>query len=644
MVGRAILLVVLGVLLAAGCSTATSPATGGGHQLVPLRELFASGESAFGFRISPDGRRLAWIASYRHRATLHVSTVGVDNTRAIVTNPRRTLRSFTWAHDSRHLLYEQDEDGDENLHVYRVSAVAPDDAPVDLTPVPGSRAWIVRARLTDPEQVVVAWNRRERSAFDLYRLNVVSGALAPIAENPGDVMDWMVDGEGAPRARIRHAGPLERRFEVMRDGRWVELQRLDLEEFDLGMLGITPDDRGLWLLSTHGRDRRALVRVDLATGVETVVHEDGVLDVGWVTMNPDARLPLAAFTDPGLPALHFFDRELEADVRPLRAGGRSALRFLSSTDDERLMTVQVSTEKGYETFLVDRRKKEVRLLAGSHLARFADAMGTTEPIAFTARDGLRLHGYLTRPPGFTAPGPMVLHVHGGHWGRDYWSYNTVVQFLANRGYAVLQVNYRGSTGYGRAFRELAVGQYAGAMHDDLVDAVRWAVNEGVAAPGRVAIYGGSYGGYAALVGMTFTPDVFACGVDVVGISNWLTFFDTVPPYWRLGVLPLYDKCVGNPGRPEDRRRLEAISPIFRVDRVKGPILIIHGAKDPRVGVGQSIEMAKALERAGKRVRLVTFADEGHSREYGNWRNAVRHYEEVERFLAQCLGANSGGSR
>jgi len=272
---------------------------------------------------------------------------------------------------------------------------------------------------------------------------------------------------------------------------------------------------------------------------------------------------------------------------------------------------------------------------------FADALGTTEPIVFDARDGVRLHGYLTRPPGFRAPGPMVLHVHGGHWARDYWGYDRVVQLLANRGYAVLQVNYRGSTGYGRRFRELAVGEYAGKMHDDVIDGVRWAVARGLADPARVAIYGGSYGGYSALVGMTFTPTVFACGVSVVGMSNLTTLFENVPPHWKLGYVPLFLKYVGDPSRPEDRARLEAKSPLFRAQDAQRPILIIHGARDERVKLRESEQMVEALRRAGKDVRFVVFPDEGHRRDYGNWRNALRHYREVELFLGECLGSRVG---
>lgn len=639
--------VVLAIVFAAGCAATPSvpppPAVARPPELISLTHFFASRDANRGYRVSPDGTRLGWIASYRGRATVHVRTLGQDDVRPIFTNPQRTLHWFTWAADSRRLLYLEDRDGDENHHVYLVSSDRPGDAPVDLTLEPGSRAGINRVIHSDPQHIVVAWNKRDRSVFDLYRVNLDTRTHTLIAENPGDVVDWLTDWEGRPRARIRHLGPDERRLEVLRDGRWVEIQRHDLEEFEVRMLGVTADDRGLWLLSSHRRDRRSLVRLDLATGAETLVHEDPTLDLEWALMSERARASLAVFTYPGRQAIHFFDEALEKDLEPLRHSTPSGF-FIGSLDhDERLVTVQVFTEKGYENYLVDRRTKERRLLGRSQMLAFADSLGTTEPIELTARDGVRLHGYLTRPPGYRAPGPMVLGVHGGHWARDYWGYDPVVQFLANRGYAVLQVNYRGSTGYGRAFRELAVGEYAGKMHDDLVDAVRWATQAGVADPQRVAIYGGSYGGYAALVGMTFTPDLFACGVAVVAVSNWVSLYESAPPYWKLTWVPLFHKYVGDPRRPEDRRRIEEKSPLFKAHQATRPILLIHGAADSRVSVRESEQMVAALRQAGKDVRYVTFPDEEHRRQYGNWRNAVRHYAEVEDFLAGCLGGRTSGA-
>jgi len=637
---------VLSAVHAAGCAVAPAapPAPAATlPELIALRHFFASREANWGYRISPDGTRLGWIASHDGRSTVHVRTLGADDVRPIDTHSRRTVSAFTWTRDSRHVLYLQDQNGDENYHVYLVSTERPGDPPADLSPVPGSRAWIVRVIRSDPNHIVIAWNTRDRSVFDLYRVNLDTREHTLIAENPGDVTEWLTDLEGLPRARIRHVGPDERRLEVLRDGGWVALQHLDLEEFNLQMLGVTPDDRALWLLSSRGRDRLSLVRVDIATGAESLVFDDPAVDLEWVNLSERTREPLTVSTDPGRHALHVFDQALDADLALLRRDTPTGLRIQSFDDSERLMTVEVFTEKGYESYLVDRRTKERRRLGRSQLLQFADALATTEPIALSARDGLRLHGYLTRPPGFAAPGPMVLLVHGGHWFRDYWRHDPVVQFLANRGYAVLQVNYRGSTGYGRAFRELAVGEYAGAMHDDLIDAVRWAVAGGVADPARVAVYGGSYGGYAALVGMTFTPEVFACGADIVGISNLVSFYETVPPYWKLTAMPLFHKYVGDPSRPEDRRRMEAKSPLFKADRVERPLLIIHGARDVRVNVRESEQMVAALRQAGKDVRYVVFPDEGHRRDYGNWRNALRHYSEVETFLAGCLRGRASAS-
>ena len=638
--GGDVIRVWLAALLLAGCAMAPAgptPAPSRLPELISLRHFFASREANWGYRVSPDGTRLGWLASHGGRSTVHVRTIGADDARPIDTHSRRTVSSFRWAADSRRILYLHDQGGDENTHVYLASIDRPDDPPVDLTPSPGSRAWVHRVSRRDPAHVVIAWNRRDRAVFDLYRVSLDTREPALIAENPGDVLDWLTDADGRPRARIRRVSSEARALEVPREGGWVELQRLDLEEFNLRMLGVTLDDRGLWLLSSRGRDRLSLVRVDLATGAESLVHEDPRLDLEWAIMSARTRTPLAVVTYPGRQATHFFDPSLQADLEPLRRGIPTGFHVLSLDDAERFVTVELFTEKGFENYLVDRQTKARALLGRSQMAQFADALATTEPIGLTTRDGVSLHGYLTRPPGFAGPGPVVLLVHGGHWFRDYWGYSSLVQFLANRGYTVLQVNYRGSTGYGRAFRELAVGEYAGKMHDDLIDAVRWAVSTGVADPARVAIYGGSYGGYASLVGMTFTPQEFACGVAIVGISNLVTFYETVPPYWQLGVMPLFHKYVGDPTRPEDRRRLEAKSPLFRADQVQRPLLIIHGARDVRVNVRESEQMVAALQQAGKDVRFVVFPDEGHSRRYGNWRNAIRHYTEVEDFLARCLG-------
>ena len=607
---------------------------------VPLSRFFANRESTWGYKVSPDGQRLGWIASHARRATIFFRPVGDGQVGIIDTHSPRSVFGFEWAADSRRIFYLQDSDGDERYHVYLASIDAPWERPIDLTPWDGATSWVHRVPRTDTGHAVIMSNRRDRTVFDLWRVNLVAREATLIAENPGDVMGWLTDWDGAPRARLRHGGSRERYLEVADAGGWRRLQTFDLEEFDASMLGLTADGRGLWLLSSRGRDRRSLVRVDLVTGAETLAYQHPRVDVDRVILDERVRAPVAAFATPDYPAAHFLDPQLAAALATLPRPPHSGLRLHSLDDGGERVTVEVFTERGVEYFLVERGRDPV-LLARSASMMFADALGTTEPIVFDARDGVRLHGYLTRPPGFRAPGPMVLHVHGGHWARDYWDYDRVVQLLANRGYAVLQVNYRGSTGYGRRFRELAVGEYAGKMHDDLIDGVRWAVARGLADPARVAIYGGSYGGYSALVGMTFTPTVFACGVSVVGMSNLTTLFENVPPHWKLGYVPLFLKYVGDPRRPEDRARLEAKSPLFRAQDAQRPILIIHGARDERVKLRESEQMVEALRRAGKDVRFVVFPDEGHRRDYGNWRNALRHYREVELFLGECLGGRVG---
>jgi dipeptidyl aminopeptidase/acylaminoacyl peptidase len=628
-------LILAGLLLGGCAGVASPPGPEGPPDLLPLDWLFANSEDRWGYQVSPDGTRLGWIATDDERTTIFFETLGTGKTGVIDTHSPRSIGWFTWAQDSRRVLFSQDQRGDENYHLYLASTERPEAPPVDLTPWPGVRARLEGVPRRDTGHVVVGANRRDRAVFDLYRVSLDTGEATLIAENPGDVVEWMIDRDGRPRARLRHEGAGTRHLEIWRAGEWSRRQTYDLEEWDVEMLGMTPEERGLWLVSSRGRDRRALVRLDVETGAETVVHEHPHVDV-WATLSERTSLPLAAFAEPDYPEIHVFDRDLARDIAALPGRGPRGIWILGRDDEERRSTVQVHTDRGYRSYLLE-RDRPPRRLGESASHAFIESLAPVTPITVTSRDGERLHGYLTRPAGFRAPGPLVLHVHGGHWIRDSWHYDPIVQFFANRGYAVLQVNYRGSTGYGRRFAELAVGEYAGKMHDDLVDAVRWAVREGIADPARVAIHGGSYGGYAALVGMTFTPEVFACGVSVVGVSNLVTFFDAIPPYWKLSFAPRFLRYVGDPHTPEGRRRLEERSPLFRADRVRGPVLLIHGANDPRVSVRESEQMDAELRRLGKDVRLVVFPDEGHRRDYGNWRNAVRHYGEIERFLARCLG-------
>jgi dipeptidyl aminopeptidase/acylaminoacyl peptidase len=638
-------LAVLGALALAGCSTAPVPGApaDGAPPLIPIQVFFANRETNYDYKVSPDGTRLAWIASAGGRLTVHFKRLDADAVGVIDTHSRRNLQSFVWAQDSRRVLYWQDRDGDENLHVFVADTEQPREPPRDLTPFPGQRAFIQQVIRSDGEHVLIGLNRPRTALADLYRINLTTGERTRVAENAGDVLTWVTDDDGRVRARIRRHGPEERALErwTAATQSWERLLTLDLEEY-AWPVGFTADRMALWLITNHGRDRYALVRLDMATGAKTVAHEHPVSDVESARVSRITGDPLFAMAYPGYQDTRFFDAALGADLAPVRAPEPSGVRLLSFDDAERLATVEIYRDRGAEYYLLDRQTRARRLLGRSAIAPYADRLARVEPISLKSRDGLTLHGYLTVPiGGASKPLPTVLLVHGGPWARDHWGYSPAVQFLANRGYAVLQINYRASTGYGRAFTEAAVRQHARTMHDDLIDGVGWAIATDIADPQRIAIMGASYGGYATLVGLTFTPEVFACGVDLFGMSSLVSMLEARPSYWTWTFFqPYYHKYYGDVTRPEDRRRLESQSPLMRADRVRAPVLVIHGANDPNVKQQESDQMVAALRRAGKEVEYLVLTDEGHGR-FGNPGSALRMYRVIEEFLAKRLGGRSG---
>ena len=414
---------------------------------------------------------------------------------------------------------------------------------------------------------------------------------------------------------------------------------LGLED-TLRVLSFTADGDAVWALSNRGWDRISLVRMDFATGAERLIYTDPQVDLSAAIISYLTKEPLVAIAYPDYQRLHFFDPQIKEDAMTILDRLPMAIGMNSADYDERMITVSTSTDKGYTYYLYDRDTHKKTLLHRNPIFKYEKSLAMMKPIDLKSRDGLTLRGYLTLPRGL--PGkelPMVLLVHGGPWSRDYWGYRSTVQFLANRGYAVLQINYRGSTGYGRAFKESAKGEFAGKMHTDLIDGVKWAVAQGIADPDKIAIFGFSYGGYATLVGLTFTPDVFACGVDVFGISNLVTFTQSVPTYWK-NWMPYWHKYVGNPNNPADITRMESKSPLFRVDQIMRPLLIVQGANDARVKQQESDQIVAAMRKAGKEVEYILFQNEGHS--IRNWQNRVIFYRKLEDFLAKHLGGRSGG--
>ena len=624
-----------------GCEQApTHPTLRGSDlpKLIPVRDLFAHPLRSERYRVSPDGKKLAWLAIADGRRTLHVQTIGEQRVSTIAAH--RPVRKYRWAEDSRHLLVFWDGKGDENWHLYLADSERPEVPPRNLTPFPGARVQIQQLPRNDPAHILITHNRRDRTVYDLYRLNLLTGIETLIAENPGDVTRWITSREGKLLLRI-HKGKT-RDFEALSTDsqRWrTVFTRRPHATFDI--LGHPVDLSRVWALSNQGHDRLSLVRFDMETGRETLILQDPIVDLSHVWMDLDTNEPIAAVSWPNYKRYYFFDKSLERDVAPFQRDEAVRL-YLRADNARRMLLVKVASEQtGTEYHLLDRQTEAHSLLAGDPIAKHSESLSRTRPISYTARDGLRIHGYLTTPQGTAGQQlPMVLRVHGGPWERDYAGYYPVVQFLANRGYAVLRVNYRGSKGYGRAFMEAGWREFAGKMQDDLIDGVHWAIERGIADPERIAIMGRSYGGYAALVGLAFTPEVFAAGVSVVGISELASFVESAPRYWRRRSLPRWHVFVGDPENAADQMDMKARSPLYHIDRIKRPLMVVHGANDVRVRKEQSDRMVKALRRRGIATRYLVFDDEGHSiRRRENWISLAR---ELEDFLASHLGGRRTG--
>jgi dipeptidyl aminopeptidase/acylaminoacyl peptidase len=610
--------------------TATLP------EMLTLNSMVADRQSKVAFSVSPDGKKLAWIGVKGVNPVVWVKTIGLDDDKAFAW---RSGRYYRWSADSQFIALVADQGGDENAHIYVGKVQGSSTDLVDMTAFEKTNSHILRT-VDGGSQLIVTSNRRDKKVFDLFTLNLASGKLEPMATNPGNVPFWGVDRAGKLRAR------------VMLEGEKSHLQVPDAVDsttwkttatwsrFDsMAAVDFAEDGKTAWALSNRGRDKMALVKLDLATGAETMVYEVPEVDVDHVMISHKTQQPLLAHSMPNFPQLEVYDPAMKARLVALAAGKPANIAVTSMDDSESTYTVSVATDKGSKSYLIA-GAGEPQLLGENSLSHLAGTLSPTQPITFKSRDSLDIHGYLTLPAGVEAKHlPMVLYVHGGPWARDRWGSDRSAQMLANRGYAVLKVNYRGSSGYGRAFQDKAIGEFAGKMHDDLIDGVNWAVKTGVADPAKVAIVGGSYGGYAAMVGATMTPDVFACSINYVGVTSLARILETAPPYWELG-LPWWYRFVGDPSKPADRAIMDAKSPLFHAAKATKPILIMHGVNDPRVKLEQSELMVTALKKAGKQVDFVTFQGDGH----GNfkWSNNLTMFRKTEDFLASCLGGRSNG--
>jgi dipeptidyl aminopeptidase/acylaminoacyl peptidase len=622
-------------------------------EMISVEDFFSPPTQALP-TISPDGTRIAFLAPWKNRLNVWVQDVdSAEDARCVTADETRTVLSYDWTDDPRWLLYLQDNGGDENWHIYRVDLDDPDAPAVDLTPFPGAKA-VFELPGGMPGKAVVYLNKRNVELMDVYELDIATGELTLIAENPGRVAGWLSSRNGDLFAMGLTSGGDVELFQW--DSATASLQSIatyDGADYTMGLfpMMVTPDGTGIWLGSNEGTDRTRLVRLAAVTGRQTAVDSHPTFDLdsrGLVWPTVPQPLILSRRTGELLGVRYLGERQVIQPLDPHFADVLANLEKLSDGDvsalssDESgqrwIVTFNHDREPGF-TYFYDHSTGESRLLFRPYPHLDPGMLAPMTPVTIPSRDGLDLHSYLTLPVGVEPSGlPMVLLVHGGPWARDWWRFDPEVQLLANRGYAVLQVNFRGSTGYGKAFVKAAVGEFAGKMHDDLIDAVNWAVEQGYADPDRVGIFGGSYGGYAALVGVTFTPDVFAAAIDYVGISSLVNFMRTLPATARRHLANNWHLFVGNPDDPAQEADMLARSPITKVDQIRTPLMVIQGANDVRVVQTESDNLVNALRARGVEVEYMVKHDEGHG--FVNPENLIDMYQAVERFLAAHLGGRT----
>ncbi len=635
-------------LAAAGGTATAAPASLDEVELIPRDALFGNPERA-NVQMSPDGRYLSWIAPLD--GTLNVWVAPADDpsaARAVTRDTARGIRSYFWSYLPDTLLYLRDTGGDEDFHLYAVDLRS--GAARDLTPYGKTTARVVGVSRRHPGTVLVGMNDRDPQWHDLYRVDLASGERTLVEENTGQIGEYVADADYQLRfaTRSRPDGGLDLLRRAGDD--WEKYDEIPFEDgLSTGYAGLTDDGSTLYLRESRGRNTSALFAIDTATGERRLVHEDARADVGGGLADPATGEVQAVSVNYLREEWTVLDDAIRADLERIAAIGPGEASINTRTLDDRTWIVAYSAaESPVEYYRYDRDghgNGELTHLFSGRPALAGKPLVPMWPLELESRDGKTLVSYLTLPAHADADGdgkadspvPLVLLVHGGPWARDAYGYSGWQQWLANRGYAVLSVNYRGSTGFGKDFTNAGDGEWAAGMHDDLIDAVQWAVESGTTTADKVAIMGGSYGGYATLVGLTFTPDTFACGVDIVGPANLNTLLSTVPPYWASFYKQLVRR-MGDPETEEGRAWLTERSPLTRVDAIRRPLLIGQGANDPRVKQDESDQIVNAMTAKGIPVTYVLFPDEGHG--FARAENSKAFNAVAEGFLAQCLGGRA----
>ena len=630
---------------------APAPAPPAGHpraDLIPRAVIFGNPERT-GLQISPDGKQLSWLAPKDGVLNVWVAPAGkMDQAKAVTAETARPIRQYFWAYTNKQILYLQDAGGDENFHVFRVDVA--DGKATDLTPFKGARAAVIATSPRQPTTILVSINDRDPKVFDLYKVDLPTGKRTLVVQNNDGFAGFEADYDMVVRFAEKKLpdGSTQLYVPETKGGvtTWKLFDSIPFEDADnTNVVAFAPNGKAVYMSDSRGRDTAALVSIDLATKKQTVIADDAKADSGAVIIHPTKHTLQAVAFNYLKETWKVLDRSIQKDLDNLAKLDGGEVHIMSRTLDDKTWVVATTSEQHPGHFyLWDRAKQKASFLFAARPELEKEPLVKMTPVEIKARDGLTLVSYLSLPAAADPDGdgkpntatPMVLFVHGGPWARDAWGYSPIHQMLANRGYAVLSVNYRGSTGFGKKFLNAANLQWGKAMHDDLLDAVAWATQQGVTAKDTVCIMGGSYGGYATLVGLAMTPDVFRCGVDLVGPSNLLTLLSTIPPYWAPAVATFHTR-MGNPETPEGKALLVAASPLTYAAQIKRPLLIGQGANDPRVKQAESEQIVAAMKAHHLPVTYIVFPDEGHG--FARPVNNVAFFGAAEAFLSAHLGGS-----
>jgi dipeptidyl aminopeptidase/acylaminoacyl peptidase len=599
---------------------------------IPLEDFFRNPEKS-AYQISPDGKFISFMAPYESRMNIFVQKAGSDKTTRLTSETDRDIAGYYWANADR-ILFLKDSGGDENYALYGVDKDGKNSK--CLTCFEGVRTQLIDELEDQPDFVIIGLNQRNAMVFDPYRLNIKTGEKEMLAENPGNIQGWMTDHDGKLRIAIAIVDGVNTQL-LYRDDESQEFEPVLTTSFkeSLSPNFFTFDNKHLYATSNLGRDKSAAVIFDPKTAKETeVLYENEDFDVGGISYSRKRKVITAASYTSWKRERHFFDDEARTMFEKLESLLSDYEIAITASDkaEENYIIRTYSDRSMGAYYLYDKTKKKLTKIQDVSPWLNEDQMAEVKPIQYRSRDGLVIHGYLTLPKGVEAKNlPVVVNPHGGPWARDNWGFNPEVQFLVNRGFAVLQMNFRGSTGYGKAFWEASFKEWGLSMQNDITDGVYWLIREGIADKDRVAIYGASYGGYATLQGLVVTPTLYAAGVDYVGVSNLFTFMQTIPPYWK----PMLDMMYEMVGNPEaNKQQFEATSPAMNADKIIAPLFVAQGANDPRVNIAESDQIVEALRTRGIEVEYMVKDNEGHG--FRNEENRFDFYRAMEAFLKNHL--------